>query len=860
MSLTPGARLGSYEIVAPLGAGGMGEVWRARDLTLDREVAIKILPAAFAADPERLARFEREARVLASLNHPNVATVHGFHESGGVHFLVMELVGGEDLAERLARGAMPVDEAIDAAKQIAAALAAAHDSGIVHRDLKPANVKRTPDGTVKVLDFGLAKALETAGAPSAQSATITSAGSVAGMILGTAAYMSPEQARGQLVDRRTDIWSFGCLMYEMLSAKRAFDGPTITDVLAAVVTKEPDWDALPSGTPVAARRLMRRCLEKDQRKRLRDAGDAILLLEDNPEDARIGISAATTPVPVKRTPVALVAGLIVGAIAVVAAGSWLLSRGGAPTPAAAPQVAFRQLTFSRGMMRAARFGPDGKTIVYGAAWNGPPVKLYLSRVESAESTALQLPDAELLSVSKTGELAIAVGLTYAGWLGEGTLARAPLLGGAPREIAEHVASADWSPDGSALAIVHRDNTGDRLEYPAGKVLFHTTGWIGDVRFAPDGKRIAFAEHPVFGDDRGDLAVVDLEGHKTTLASGFATIRGAAWGPGGNEVWFTATDDDRRALRAVDLGGRSRTLLPSLTGIELFDVAPDGRVLLASDSRLRQVQALLAGSSEPRDVIIPGEASMSRWVAPDGRSVLVSEQGGTEYETFLVRADRPGAIHLGPGDGADLSPDGQWALSASADATRLYVSPVGAGQPRTIPNPQHLFYDSEPKWLPDGKRIITIAHTADSPTKGFVQDATDGTAKAFTPGGVGAGFTGAIIVSPDGRTALLIDPQGALVMWPIGGGEPRPIAGWKAGSVPLTWADDGKGIFYVDRGGFSPILRFDIATGRSTPWTTIAPSDPAGLRLVILKITSNGKYWSLSLSKMLSDLFVVEGLK
>jgi len=295
VSLAPGARLGHYEIVAPLGSGGMGEVFRARDTSLDREVAIKVLPAASASDPERLARFEREAKVLASLNHPNIAAIYGFHEQDGVRFLAMELVRGEDLAHRLERGPVPLVEALDIVRQVAAALEAAHAAGIVHRDLKPANVQRTADGTVKVLDFGLAKAMETTSGDFRRSMTITSAGTTAGMIVGTAAYMSPEQARAQLVDRRTDLWAFGCLLYEILTGKKAFDGPTITDVLAAVVTRDPDWSALPPETPTPVRRLLRRCLEKDVKKRLRDAGDASLLLEDNPDDAVGGDRRATSP-------------------------------------------------------------------------------------------------------------------------------------------------------------------------------------------------------------------------------------------------------------------------------------------------------------------------------------------------------------------------------------------------------------------------------------------------------------------------------------------------------------------------------------------------------------------------------------
>jgi serine/threonine protein kinase len=286
MSLQPGTDLLHYRVVEKLGEGGMGVVWKALDTSLDREVAIKVLPPDLATNPDRLARFEREARLLASLHHPNIASVFGLHEADGLRFLAMEYVPGEDLAQRLLRGPLPVDEAMEIAGQVSDALQVAHEQGIIHRDLKPANVRLTPEGKVKVLDFGLAKALDPAvtsgsGAPSTLP-TITSAGSVAGMILGTAAYMSPEQARGRKVDRRTDVWAFGCLYYEMLTGRRAFDGETITDVLAAIVTREPNWEALPDDTPAAVKSLLQLCLQKDAGTRLRDIGDGLLLVRLRP--------------------------------------------------------------------------------------------------------------------------------------------------------------------------------------------------------------------------------------------------------------------------------------------------------------------------------------------------------------------------------------------------------------------------------------------------------------------------------------------------------------------------------------------------------------------------------------------------
>ena len=286
MALASGTRLGAYEILSAIGAGGMGEVYRARDTKLNRDVAFKVLPDAFASDPDRLARFTREAQTLASLNHPNIAHIHGLEESGGVRALVMELVEGDDLSQRIARGAIPVDEALPIAKQIAQALEAAHQQGIIHRDLKPANIKLRPDGTVKVLDFGLAKALapeqDSASATSRSlSPTITSPAMLtgAGIVLGTAAYMAPEQAKGLEADKRSDIWAFGCVLFEMLTGRRPFDGEDITEVLGAVVRLEPPWEALPSDVPAPVRTLLRRCLVKDRRARVGDIAAALFVLD-----------------------------------------------------------------------------------------------------------------------------------------------------------------------------------------------------------------------------------------------------------------------------------------------------------------------------------------------------------------------------------------------------------------------------------------------------------------------------------------------------------------------------------------------------------------------------------------------------
>ena len=330
MPLDPGTTLGPYSITAKIGEGGMGEVYRARDTTLDRDVAIKVLPDAFASDPDRLARFEREAKVLASLNHPNIGAIYGLETSGDTRALVLELVEGPTLADRIKQGPIPLDEALPIAKQIAEALEAAHEAGVIHRDLKPANVKVKDDGTVKVLDFGLAKALagDVSGTDLSQSPTVTASGTREGVILGTAAYMSPEQARGKLLDRRTDIWSFGCVLYEILTGRSPFLGETLSDTIAKVLGHEPDWQALPTDTPALLRRLLRRCLDKDPKERLRDIGDARVEIREAMTvpltEAGEALAATSPSAGWRRMIVPLAFTGIVGSIVLAGVGGWNL--------------------------------------------------------------------------------------------------------------------------------------------------------------------------------------------------------------------------------------------------------------------------------------------------------------------------------------------------------------------------------------------------------------------------------------------------------------------------------------------------------------------------------------------------------
>ncbi len=514
MTLPAGTRLGPYEILAPLGAGGMGEVYRARDERLKRDVAVKVLPASFSSDPERMRRFEQEAQAAGGLNHPNILAIHDVGTVDGSPYLVSELLEGETLRERLVAGALPTRKAIDFAAQIARGLAAAHEKGIVHRDLKPANVFVTKDGRVKILDFGLAKVVSVPKGIGATELPTEAAGTEPGVVLGTVGYMSPEQVRGLPADVRSDIFAFGAIFYEMLSGKRAFSGASAADTMSAILNKEPpDLAETNRNIPPGLERIVRHCLEKNPEERFHSAHDLAFDLQalsaDSGAASRPGAVVAQLrrrrTIPLVWASLALVAGVILAALAATV----LARRSGAQPPT------FQRLTFRRGLVWTSRFAPDGQTIVYGASWEGQPVEIFTARAGSPESRALGIGSADILSISKSGDLAVCLNRHFTtGWETVGTLAQVPLSGGAPREILENVSEADWAPDGKTLAVVHEVAGKYRLEFPPGKVLYETAGWIRLARVSPKGDRIAFMDLPTHGDNTGPLAIVDLSGKKT----------------------------------------------------------------------------------------------------------------------------------------------------------------------------------------------------------------------------------------------------------------------------------------------------------------------------------------------------------
>lgn len=859
MPLEPGLQLGPYVIVAPIGAGGMGEVYRARDTRLDRDVAVKVLPPAVAGAPEALARFEREARAVAALSHPNILTIHDFGQAAGTTYAVTELLEGETLRARMAGASMPARKAVDIGVQIARGLAAAHDRQIVHRDLKPDNVFITAAGGVKILDFGLARsALVSAALTQIDSPTVAP-GTEPGTVMGTVGYMAPEQVRGETVDHRADIFALGCVLFEMVTGCRPFHRDTAAETMTAILRDDPAEPTAPVNAPPGLLRTIRRCLEKRPEERFQSARDLAFALENALDSSG---SSPATPVRVRDrravpSILVLALGLLIGAAAAVAVARG--SRPAAPARAAAP--AFKRLTFERGTVREARFAPDGRTVIYGAAWDGHPVRTYLTRTDTPGAVPVNVPDGQVLSISRTGEMALSLGHRFEGWMGVGTLARSSLLGGTPRPILEGVREADWTPDGSDLAVVRRMDGVERLELPVGRVLHQTSGYISDIRFSPSGDRIAFADHPLYADDAGALAVVDRSGNRRVLAQGFNSIRGVAWTPDGREVWFTAgtgEDGGNSSLLAVTLAGERRVLLAGPFAARLFDIAPDGRVLLANDAQDRRVEALLAGDSAPREVTFR-ESSTSGWIAPDGTAMTLSDQAAPGYAAYLLRPGDASPLRLGRGQAYGMSPDGRWVAALPAAEPRVLLHSPSAIESIELPNPEQVLIDNL-AWLPDSSGIVFFGQPLGRASRGYIQKLGGGPPRAFTSGNVTAISWWSLPVAPDGTRVLGRDAAGRSTIYHLDGSAPEPLLALDPRDLPVQWATDRTLLVGRSDGRGWSIARFDLSTGQRQAAFEITPRELAGLRLSHVSLAQDGRHFTHSYSRLLSALYVVEGLR
>ncbi|HEX7706629.1 MAG TPA: protein kinase [Thermoanaerobaculia bacterium] len=830
MSLAPRTRLGPYEIVGQLGAGGMGEVYRARDSRLGRDVAVKVLPEHLTADRDRLARFEKEARAASALNHPNVVTIYDIGFDGPVPWLAMEFVDGMTLRELIERGALTPKKLLEVGAQIGEGLAKAHSAGIVHRDLKPENVMVTRDGYVKILDFGLVKLTEQEGEP-ADGITAARGATTPGMVIGTVGYMSPEQASAQKVDFTSDQFSLGTILYELATGRPAFRRSTSAETLVAIMREEPEPIPLSTRLPAPFRWVIERCLAKDPEERYastRDLARDLATLRD-----RGGESSSS------------------GEIAPVQISSAETS----PT--------YQRLTFRRGTILAARFAPDGQTIVYGASWEGNPTRLFSTRPESAESSQLMLPDAEILAISRSGMMAISLERRWAGrFIWSGTLAQVPLIGGAPREILEDVQWADWSPDGSSLAIVRNVGGKARLEYPIGTVLYETGGWLSHPRVSPRGDSVAFFEHPVIGDDSGSLMLVDKTGRLSPVSADWITAYGLAWSPDGKEIWFTATRVGvARAIWAATPGGSERLLVRTPGELTIQDVTREGNVLVTNDNGKVGIVGQAPGQTKENDLSLL-DWSLVREISTDGKMLLFDESGeggGSAHGIYVRRTDGSPAVRLGEGKAFGFSPDGRWVASMTiVPPKRLFLLPVKAGEPRQIEIDDLSVHAA--RWIPEGERLLIAASKAGEGVRLYVLPLNGDPPRAITPEGMAIGF---FPISPDGKWVVAQPADGLFYLYPIDGDEePKKIPTLGPDDRPIRWTPVGQSLYVFRRGELpGQVFLLDLATGRKEAVRELMPPDPAGLiEIVSVQLTPDAASYAYSYHRILSDLLLVEGLK
>jgi serine/threonine protein kinase len=856
MSLTAGTKLGPYEIESLIGAGGMGEVYRAHDARLDRTVAIKVLPVSYSTDRDRLQRFAQEARSAAALNHPNILSIFDIGDSQGAPYVVSELLEGETLREVLKRGRVSTRKAIDYVLQVARGLAAAHDKGIVHRDLKPENLFITDDGRVKILDFGLAKltrpelARDSGDAPTIQAVTEP------GVVMGTVGYMSPEQVRGKEAEARSDIFSFGAILYEMISGKRAFQRETAADTMSAILKEDPpELTETVLNVPPALERIVRHCLEKNPAQRFHSISDVAFGLE-----VLTGISSATTS---GKQPIAPLrerrAWLLPVAAAVVLCAALAVVYLAGQHSASGSVAHFHRLTFRRGTILSARFSPDGQTIIYGAALEGRPTELFTSRFDSTDSRSLGLEKTQLLSVSSNGELAVSMGVhQIQPFTAAGTLGRVPLAGGAPREVAEDVAWADWTPDGSDLAIAKMGGRGINLEYPVGKVIYQPRGWVSHVRFSPRGDLIAIADHVPTGDD-GRVVILDRNGDIKVASSFFITVQGLAWSPDKNEVWFTASKEgSSRALYAMSLAGKERLLMRVPGVLTVHDVTRNGRALLTIENDHFGILGFREGDKNERDLSWM-DWSLTGDISPDGKNLVFFESGegvGSNYSVFMRGMDGSPAVRLGSGDFPALSPDGKWVAAINrASPAQIELLPTGAGQPRVVTNDS--LEHTRVRWAPSGNAIVFSAFDANHGPRTYWMDLDSGKTRPITPEG-----TIGLLISPDGKFALARDSERKRWLYPLEGGDPQPLnAALEPGDVVVDWEKDGKSILVEKAGIPLKVVRAYLGSSKVEEVKTLSPSDAAGVVTVGgTRFSADRKSYAYDYFRILSDLYVVDGLK
>jgi eukaryotic-like serine/threonine-protein kinase len=852
--------LGPYQILQLVGAGGMGEIYRARDARLNRDVAIKVLPQSYMNEPELLKRLAREARAVGSLNHPNIVAVYDVGSENGVEYVVMELLEGETLGDKLTSGPLSPRKAVEYATQIARGLAAAHEKNIVHRDLKPQNIFITRDGRVKILDFGLAREAR----PDELLARLSSRLTTPGMVMGTAAYMSPEQARGQTVDHRSDIFSFGVTLYEMLSGKLPFERETAFETMSAIVNGEPpDLQEMVPNLPPVLYRLVGHCLEKSPDARFQSARDLVFNLE-NCADI-VWPSKTDQPAALVRPGrgrVAAMAGVIaILVLAVAALALWNLRAPRAVEPS------FQRLTFRPALIPSARFTADGDTVVYSASTQGEPLRVHLLRTDLPESQALTVPSGELAGISRTGEMAVLLNARTFDWTTGRILARVPVLGGTPREVVDGVLRADWAPDGR-LAVWRRTEKGGQLEFPLGNVLYSSPRFVITLRVSPNGEHVAIN---VLKDGQdSDIMVFGLDGSRRTLTTLDVHARGMAWTPDGKELWYSTPGDTDQlwSIYGVTLDGRIRSVMRAPGWPWLYDIARDGTALIGLTVFQSGVMVPTDGGGKERDLSWL-DSSVLADISWDGKSILFTEfKEGVQYKptVFMRSTDLSPAVRLGEGVAVAFSPrkDKVLAIRPGAKRHELVLLPTGAGKMETLPNNLDCLWGG---FLPDG-RIVFTAQTAAGPRM-FLQEGDSRPPRPLTPPGMAIGHIGPTgggaikPISPDGRSLLVFDRERRAWIVPLdaAGGSPRLAAGVLPEELPAGWSADGRHI-YVYQAIEMPakVYDVDLATGERRLLREVPVPAEGAFRIVPILLMPDGQSFAYGYYCQVSTLYTASGLR
>ena len=861
MNIQPGTLLGRYEIRSLIGEGGMGQVYRAADTALAREVAIKVLRPDLVRASDRLKRFEQEAKAAGSLNHPNILAIYDVGSHGDAPYVVSELLAGETLRDRLRIGVLPIRKSVDYAVQVARGLSAAHAKGIVHRDIKPENLFITNDGQIKILDFGIAKLTNPLGEFGSDPESDTMhMDTHPGVVLGTAGYMAPEQVRGEVADHRADIFSFGVVFYEMLSGKRAFERESPVETMSAILKEEPVHFS-ETGRIISPvfERIVHHCLEKKRDDRFQSTRDLVFDLEtvaasNLTETSSLGFHS---PVIARLRLVRRIPWPALAIFAILAALAGGLYFGRRTATTAMPT--YHQLTFRRGAVWSARFSSDERMVVYSASLGDNHLDLYSTQEGSTESRSLELKDADLLAVSSAGEMAILLNRYYVGHLiSRGTLARVPLGGGAPREVLDGVQQADWSPDGQSLAIVRYVDGRVRLEYPIGKVIYETSGYISYPRVSPKGDQIAFFDHPGQWDNRGWVAVVDLAGKVKRLSGEWAVAEGLAWSPDGKEIWFTASKSGEvSALYAVTPSGSERVVARVPINLLLHDISRDGTVLMSSYRFSVPIIGLPPGESTERDLSWLDAVGIYD-LSADGKQFIFQYYGegsGTNYTSYLRKTDGSPAKRLGDGAAIALSPDGKWVISVVNVPRQIVLLPTGAGESRRLDR-TGIEDTQDNGWLPDSNRVVFTGRETGKSPRTYIQNVDGSAPHAITPEGI----TGTR-VSPDGKLLLVSDANGKQMLLALEGGPIQDVRGLTLDDKVLGWATDSRSLYVCKRAEVPVrIYRLNYETGAKELLREIMPSDPAGmLSSPRVLITPDGKSYIYQFERYLSELYLVDGL-